>query len=171
VITLFKTFLEIILFRRGPESVPHSSALFVIVVAIWLMVGVVGIAAADSYSGSALLVDLILTITAFTLYALVINAFGKSERIIRALTAILGCGAVFGAALFGSRWLLSIWLGEDQIITAAQLILLWLLWSILVEGHIIAGAIERPRVIGFLIALAVFMAQLQLITLLQPMIA
>jgi hypothetical protein len=154
VITLFKTFLEIILFRRGPESVPHSSALFVIVVAIWLMVGVVGIAAADSYSGSALLVDLILTITAFTLYAL--------------LTAILGCGAVFGAALFGSRWLLSIWLGEDQIITAAQLILLW---SILVEGHIIAGAIERPRVIGFLIALAVFMAQLQLITLLQPMIA
>lgn len=168
MITLFKTFLEIILFRRGPESVPHSSALFAIVVAIWLMVGVVGIAAADSYSGSALLVDLILTITAFTLYALVINAFGKSERIIRALTAILGCGAVFGAALFGSRWLLSIWLGEDQIITAAQLILLW---SILVEGHIIAGAIERPRVIGFLIALAVFMAQLQLITLLQPMIA
>ena len=168
MITLFKTFLEIILFRRGPESVPHSSALFVIVVAIWLMVGVVGIAAADSYSGSALLVDLILTITAFTLYALVINAFGKSERIIRALTSILGCGAVFGAALFGSRWLLSIWLGEDQVITAAQLILLW---SILVEGHIIAGAIERPRVIGFLIALAVFMAQLQLITLLQPMIA
>lgn len=168
MITLFKTFLEIILFRRGPESVPHSSALFVIVVAIWLMVGVVGIAAADSYSGSALLVDLILTITAFTLYALVINAFGKSERIIRALTAILVCGAVFGAALFGSRWLLSIWLGEDQVITAAQLILLW---SILVEGHIIAGAIERPRVIGFLIALAVFMAQLQLITLLQPMIA
>ena len=168
MITLFKTFIEIILFRRGPESVPQSSALFVIVAAIWLMVGVVGIAASNSYSGSALLVDLVLTITAFTLYALVINAFGKSERIIRALTAILGCGAVFGAALFSSRWLLSIWLGEDQIITAAQLILLW---SILVEGHIIAGAIERPRVIGFLIALAVFIAQLQLITLLQPMIA
>jgi hypothetical protein len=168
VITLFKTFIEIILFRRGPESIPHSSALFVIVAAIWLLVGVIGIAASNSYSGSALLVDLVLTITAFTLYALVINAFGKSERIIRALTAILGCGAVFGAALFSSRWLLSTWFDENQIITFAQLILLW---SILVEGHIIAGAIERPRVIGFLIALAVFIAQLQLITILKPMIA
>ena len=168
MITLFKTFIEIILFRRGPESIPHSSALFVIVAAIWLLVGVIGIAASNSYSGSALLVDLVLTITAFTLYALVINAFGKSERIIRALTAILGCGAVFGAALFSSRWLLSTWFDENQIITFAQLILLW---SILVEGHIIAGAIERPRVIGFLIALAVFIAQLQLITILKPMIA
>ena len=168
MITLFKTFIEIILFRRGPESIPHSSALFVIVAAIWLLVGVIGIAASNSYSGSALLVDLVLTITAFTLYALVINAFGKSERIIRALTAILGCGAVFGAALFSSRWLLSTWFDENRIITFAQLILLW---SILVEGHIIAGAIERPRVIGFLIALAVFIAQLQLITILKPMIA
>ena len=168
MITLFKTFLEIILFRRGPESVPHSSVLFVIVSAIWLLVGVIGIAASNSYSGSALMVDLVLTITALTLYSLVVNAFGQSARIIRVLTAILGCGAVFGAALFSIRLLLSPWLSDDHIITAAQLILLW---SILVEGHIIAGAIERPRVIGFLIALAVFIAQLQLITVLRSMIA
>ena len=62
VLTLFKSFLEIILFRKGPDRIPHSSVLFVIVAGLWLLVGVIGIIAAENYSGSGLLVDLLLTI-------------------------------------------------------------------------------------------------------------
>jgi hypothetical protein len=47
--------------------------------------------------------------------------------------------------------------------------LIWL-WSIPVEGHIIARTIDRQWVIGFLIALAVLFAQLQLFAVLKPIL-
>jgi hypothetical protein len=105
------------------------------------------------------------TFVALSLYALVMNVFGKPERIVRALTAILGCGAVFGAALFVSRAILSMSFGEGQVNSVALLIIFW---SIAIEGHIIARTIERRWVVGFLVALTVFITQLQLISVLNP---
>jgi hypothetical protein len=58
-------------------------------------------------------------------------------------------------------------ISDNETEWAVQLI--WL-WSIPVEGHIIAHTIERPWVIGFLIALAVLFAQLQLFAVLTPML-
>ncbi len=167
VLTLFKTFFEIILLRKGPGDIPHSSTLFIVVTAIWFLVGIVAVMIVDTYKSSGLFVDLILAIVGLGIYAIVVNAFGKSERLLRCLTAILGCGIVFSVVLFSVPLVLPFLLTADEIEWAVQVI--WF-WSIPVEGHILAGTVGRPWLIGFLIALTVLFAQLQLFTVLKPML-
>jgi hypothetical protein len=43
-----------------------------------------------------------------------------------------------------------------------------LLWSVPVEGHIIARAIDRPWFVGIIMAIAVFIIQLYLYAYLDP---
>ncbi len=121
----------------------------------------------DTYDGQALLVYLILTTFGFGLYAVVVKVFERSERLLRALTAILGCGAIFGVALFAGRYVLMTFLAVEEAPLFSELILMW---SILVEGHIIARTIDRQWIIGFLIALAVLIGQLQMFAVLKPML-
>jgi hypothetical protein len=167
VLTLFKTLVEIALLRKGPDALPHSSVLLLIVAAIWIAVGAIGAMIVDTYNGQALLADLILTALGFGLYAVVVKVFERSERLLRALTAILGCGAMFGVALFAGRYVLTTFLAVEEAPLFSELILMW---SILVEGHIIARTIDRQWVIGFLIALAVLIGQLQMFAVLKPML-
>jgi len=167
VLTLFKTLIGIILLQKGPDELPHSSVLLLLVTGIWIAVGAIGAMIVDTYNGQTLLVDLILTALGFGLYAVVVKVFDRSERLLRALTAILGCGAIFGAALFAGRYILTTVLALPETPLFSELVLLW---SILVEGHIIARTIDRQWVIGFLIALAVLIGQLQMFAALKPML-
>jgi len=101
------------------------------------------------------------------LYAIVLKVFDKSERHMQALTAILGCGAIFGAALFAGRFVLTQLLSVSETAMYSEIILLW---SILIEGHIIARTIERLWFFGILMALAVFIIQLQVFAYFKPVL-
>ena len=167
VLTLFKTFVEIIFLRKGPGDIPHSPLLFVIVVAIWLLVGIVAVMVVESYQSSSFLIDLILAFVGLGIYAIVVNVFGKYARLIQCFTTILGCGIVFSILQFGGRLAFPLLLAETEV--DWLLLLIWL-WSIPVEGHIIARTIERQWFIGFLVALAVLFVQLNLLAVLKPML-
>jgi hypothetical protein len=165
VLTLFKTLVEIILLRKGPGDIPHSSTLFVIVASVWFLVGVFGVLAIETYQSSDLFVDLLLAFAGLGFYAVVISAFGRGERVLTCLTAILGCSAVFSIVLFGGRLVLPMLLTENEVNWAAGLI--WF-WSIPVEGHIIARTIERQWIIGLLVALFVLIVKQQLLAVIRP---
>ena len=167
VLTLFQTLVEIILLRKGPAELPNSSVLLLFVAGIWFAVGAIGAAVVDTYNIQALLADMMLTATGFGLYAIVLKIFERSERLLRVFIAMLGCGAVFGVALFGGRYVLTTFLSVEETSLFSQLILLW---SILVDGHIIARTIDRQLVVGFLIALAVFIAQLTAFAFFKPVL-
>lgn len=165
--TLFKTFIEIIFLQKGPDDIPQSSVLFVMVAAIWILVGIVAVMVVDSYQSSSLLIDLILALVGLGIYAVVINLFGKGARLMRCFTTILGCSIVFSIVQFGGSLAFPLLLAETEVDWA--LLLIWL-WSIPVEGHIIARTIERQWVVGFLIAFAVLFVQLNLLAVLKPML-
>jgi len=168
VLTLFKTLVEIIFLQKGPEDIPHSSALLIIVASIWLLVDAVDAVAIETYRGSALFfVDLILVFVALVLYAAVISAFGKRKRMMQFITTILGCSIIFTVVLLGGRLVFPLFLTEKEVSYAVQMI--WF-WSIPVEGHIIARTVERRWFLGFLIAFTVLVAQLQLFAVLTPML-
>jgi uncharacterized membrane protein YeaQ/YmgE (transglycosylase-associated protein family) len=168
VLTLFKTFIEIIFFRKGPGDIPHSPVLLLMVSAFWCLTDVVASMVMQSNQREGLLFDLILAAAGLAIYAFIINSFGQSERIIRCFTAILGCSVIFSAVLLLAQIALPAVLTSDETGLAVQII--WL-WSIPVEGHIIARTINRQWVFGFLIAIAVLFAQLQLFAYLNPMFA
>lgn len=165
--TLFKTFIEIILLQKGPDNIPQSSVLFVMVAAIWFLVGIVAVMVVDFYQSSSFLVDLILALVGLGIYAIVVKLFGKGARLMRCFTTILGCSIVFSIVQFGGSLTFPLLLAETEVDWA--LLLIWL-WSIPVEGHIIARTIERQWVVGFLIALAVLFVQLNLLAVLKPML-
>ena len=167
VLTLFKTFVDIILLRKGPDDIPHSSVLLVMVAAIWFLVGVGAVVVLDFYQSSSLLIDLTLALVGLGIYAIVVNQFGKGARLMRCFTAILGCSIVFSVVQFGGSLAFPLFLAETEVDWA--LLLIWL-WSIPVEGHIIARTIERQWIVGFLVAFAVLFVQLNLLAVLKPML-
>ncbi len=164
--TLLTTFLEITFFRKGPSDIPDSSLLLVITAGLWFLAGFGGVVIDDTYDGDGFLVNLILTVIGIGLYSIIVNIFGNSERFLRALTAILGCGAIFNIVYLVGQLVLENLLGVEETRIFWELILMW---SILVEGHIIARTIDRQMFIGILFAMAVFFAQLQVLVVVTPM--
>ena len=167
VLTLFKTFGEMILLRKGPDDIPHSTFLLVVVAFLWFAVGLFTVVLIESYKNSSLLIDLALAISGLAVYAAVVSAFGHRERLTRCFAALLGCSVVFSIVLYSGRLILPMMVTEHESELAVRLI--WL-WSIPVEGHIIARTIDRQWAIGFLIALAVLIGQLQLYAAFKPML-
>ena len=167
VLTLFKTFFEIILLRKGPDDIPQSPVLFVLVVALWFLVGVVAVMAIEFYQSSSLFIDLILAFVGLGIYAIVVSVFGKRARLMQCFTTILGCSIVFTIVQIGGNLVFPLFLTEIEVEWA--LLPIWL-WSIPVEGHIIARTIERQWFLGFLVAFAVLFVQLNLLAVLGPML-
>ena len=73
------------------------------------------------------------------------------------MAAIIGCGAIILLAFVVGYAVLDPLLGDGVSSAIANLIMLW---SVPVEGHIIARAIDRHWYIGILIAVGVFVLQL-----------
>ena len=81
------------------------------------------------------------------------------------MSAILGCGAMISFLFLASNVVLGYVAQETTVRLVGTLILLW---SVPVEGHIIARAIDRQWFIGIIMAIAVFIFQLYLYTYLDP---
>lgn len=89
-------------------------------------------------------------------YAAVLVVTGYSRRILQTLTSVLGCGAILTMLFVAEFVFLRPFLGEDFAGVIAALIIFW---SVPVEGHIIARAIDRHWFIGIAIAVAAFVLQ------------
>ena len=165
VLTLLKTLVEIILLRKGPEDIPHSPVLFVIVVSIWLAAGTAVIATIDVLGQTDFVVSLMTAAVALALYSAVLVFSNKTARLLSTMTAILGCGAVLQMFFVAGHVVLGALIDKN---IAALISYLILLWSVPVEGHIIARATNRYWYVGFLIAFSVFLLQIELSNFINP---
>ncbi len=167
VLSLIRTIFDIILLRKGPEALPRASVIFAIAVVLWFMSSVGAWMAVDNYSGRTFLVGFLISVIGFIIYALLINAAGKAERIQQSLSAIIACGAVISFAVLTAEAVLPLFLGKEHV---SAIITIMLLWSVPVEGHIIARAIDRVWYVGLVAASTVFIVQLFLLASLGPVI-
>jgi len=97
------------------------------------------------------------TMLGLMFYGAVIFAFGHSRRIVRALTCIIGCGAILTFLFVAEFVFFQPFLGAA---VAADIAILIVLWSVPVEGHIISRAIQQHWFVGIAIAIAAFILQL-----------
>lgn len=168
VLTLIRTLIEIILLRKGPEALPRARIILVMMVGLWLLSSVVAIVNVESYTTSTFALSLVVTLVGMIIYALLINAAGRIARLEQTLSAIIGCGSILSFVAILSEAVLPHMLGNEQV--SAIVTMIWL-WSLPVEGHIIARAIDRLWYVGFVAALMVFFVQLFLLASLGPTIA
>jgi len=143
VLPLIRTLFDIVLLRKGPEDIPRSAILLLMSLGLWLL-------AADFLNETFSL------LLAVIFYSAVVVIAGHGQRVLQTITAIVGCGALLALSFTA----VFVFLGQFVGAIALELIVyLYLMWSVSVEGHIIARAIDRHWYIGILIALAAFALQ------------
>jgi hypothetical protein len=92
-----------------------------------------------------------------SIFVTLLVSFGRRERVLQTLTAIIGCGALVTIAMLVSLVLLSPYLGARIAYIVVYLVLAW---SVLVKGHIIARAMDWHWYPGIAVAMATLLVQL-----------
>ena len=157
MLPLIRTLFDIVLMRKGPEAIPRSWLLLIMSLGLWLFSSLSGLALIERIDETDFFHGLLSGLAAIVCYAAVIVLIGHSTRLMPTVTALIGCGALIFLASVAVFVLSTPFVGERLTGLIASLISLW---SVPVEGHIIARAISRHWYIGILIAIAVFALQL-----------
>ena len=142
--------------RKGPEAVPRSWLLLIMSLGLWLFSSLSGLALIERFDETDFFHGLLSGLAGIVCYAAVIVLSGHSARLMPTVTALIGCGALIFLAFVAEFVLFMPFVGERVTGLVANLILLW---SVPVEGHIIARAIDRHWYVGILIAICVFILQ------------
>lgn len=165
MLALLETLFDIIRLRKGPDAIPYSWLVCLIALSMWLAAGLAMTVLTVEMTGRDYLVGTFTGVVGLAAYASIVVLTGHTPRLLQTVTAILGCGALLSFAFVAGTIFLTPFLSESITNLIMTLILLW---SIPVEGHIIARAIGRHWYIGIAAAMAVFIFQLFLYSLLNP---
>ena len=165
MLALLQTLFDIIRLRKGPDAIPYSWLVCLIVLSLWLFAGLVMSAVFVEMDDRDFLLGTFTGVVGLACYASIVVLSGHTPRLLQTVTAILGCGAIIGFLFVAGTLGLAPLLNEATLKFTMTLLLLW---SIPVEGHIIARAIDRPWYVGIVAAMAVFFFQLFLSLLLSP---
>lgn len=162
VLPLIKTLLDITLLRKGPDDIPRSWVLFSLILALWIFSSLAALALIEQFDESDFFLGLFSGVIGVLCYAGVVVISGLSARMLQTISAIIGCGALITLAFVAEYVLFLPFLGAVPTGLIANLILLW---SVPVEGHIIARAIDRHWYVGILVAITVFVFQYAIYTI------
>jgi len=165
MLALVETLFAIIRLKKGPDAIPYSWFLCLITMTMWLFAGLAMTAMTEELGEADFLLGTFTGVAGLACYASIIVLSGHIPRLLQTVTAILGCGAVLSLLFIVGNVLLPPLLGASVTDLVVTLVLLW---SIPVEGHIIARAIDRHWYVGIVAAMAVFVFQLFLYSLLNP---
>ena len=165
MLALIQTLFDIVRLRKGPDAIPHSGFVFGLVVVLWLLSSVVMTITTEELSDRSFLIGLVVSLIGLACYASVVIVAGRGARILQTVAAVLGCGALLNLMFVAGNLALTPLVGSNLTNIIVTLILFW---SIPVEGHIVARAIDRHWYVGIVIAMAVFVFQLIIFGLLNP---
>jgi hypothetical protein len=156
MLALFLTLFDIVRLRKGPEAIPYSWVLCLVVLTLWLLAGFAIALATESIDDQDFLNSTFTGVVALACYAAIVVSSGHTPRLLQTATAILGCGALISFLYLVETVVLGALVGEPVTTLIAMLIVFW---SVPVEGHIIARAIDRHWYVGIVAAMAVFVFQ------------
>lgn len=169
VLALIQTLLDIMRLRKGPDAIPRSRVVLLVVVGLWVVADILSVMASPKVAMDRRVVGWAITLVALVLFAVIVQFYRRSERILQMMTALIGCTAVF-------TFVLTIVVGVSGLMSTESPMQLGfvaaifgvMLWSVLVDGHILSRTIDQPRIVGVMIALSIFLLQLYLLELAFP---
>jgi hypothetical protein len=142
--------------RKGPEQIPDSWLVFLfslLLMAFATFVAATLINLGEDYSH---LLTFATNLLGIAIYSAVLLAAGFIRRFVPILSALVACGSILSLLFVAAYVMLSPFLGGNFAVIIATLIIIW---SIPVEGHIIARGIEQHWYVGIVIAMIVFSVQ------------
>lgn len=153
-----RIFVDIVLWRRGPQDLPASGLLVLITLAAYVAVTVVQLLMLDEPAATWLffLVGDPLLLMAWVW--LVLRLFGHADRYVQTASAVLGTGALLGLAVYLPLQLIVIGSGQAPTSSLAQVLgLLLVVVFALVTGRILKLATDSNLFTGIAVALTYFL--------------
>ena len=148
-----KVFLDIVLWRRGPQDLPKSGLLVVLTLLAYELVNLLQIALMEVTVAELVLYLVIDPLLLMGGLWLVMKLFGRTERWPQAVSAVLGCSALMAVMISIPMVLLVGATAAAQPPPWLQLLALFLVGAfILVVGRIIQLATESNLLTGSAIA-------------------
>lgn len=146
MLQIFRLFLDIVLWRRGPQDVPQSQLVLAIAALTYVAVSALQLVITHEEQ-IRYVAGLVVEPLLFGGWIwLVLAIFGRRARFAQTLTAIFGASALLSLLivllLLAQRWFA---MSDESLSTAA---LGWLIVFVLVTGRIIMVAVDRGLLTG-----------------------
>ncbi|MCP5159023.1 MAG: hypothetical protein H6974_07470 [Gammaproteobacteria bacterium] len=149
---LFNLFLDICLFRKGPQHIPISVTLLKVCILAYGLSSLLVLVLSTPASVAILQILLDLLLLSGLLY-LALTLYQYPQRFEQTLSALTGTGALMGLlALPLISWIVQQQPGNDTQLPSILLLVL-MVWSIAIMAHILRQAFETSVWIGALYAL------------------
>jgi len=142
--------------RKGPEQVPDSWLVFLFALIMMQFASFVAATLINLGEDYSHLLTFITNLLSVGIYAAILFVTGFFHRFVPIVSAILACGSILTLLFVAAYVMLSPFLGGNLAAIVATLIIIW---SVPVEGHIIARGIGQHWYIGIVIAMIVFILQ------------
>jgi len=153
-----RIFVDIVLWRRGPQDLPASSLLLGISVAAYVAVSAVQLALLGETAATWLLFIVVDPLLLGAWVWLVLQLYGHRERFVQTVSAVFGTGAVLGIGLYLPLQLIVTGLGYEPASGLAQFFALLLVVAFaLVTGRIIKLATDSNLFTGIAVSLTYFL--------------
>ena len=164
-----QTLLNVALRKKGPEDLPDSRFLlgltFVVYLLLQVPLGWIAYGPSDVMV-STIVVSVFLVISG--LWVLLVLT-GHRSRYRQSLTAMLGTSALLSAlSIPFSLWRDITMNYESGVALPSTIIFAILVWSLVIDGHIISRAISKSFGIGLMIAVAFFFLHTAVLFELMP---
>jgi hypothetical protein len=149
MLKLLQTFLEIALWRKGPQDLPASRALALTVLLVYVAIGFVRVRLFDlNLRAATVNIGVDVLMLSVWLYA-VLAFFGRRQRFIQTMTATLGVGVLM--QLLDTLMLV---LDQGDAYADNWLFIRFVLVA-LIMGRILMHALERGLVTGIALTIAI----------------
>ncbi len=142
--------------RKGPEQIPDSWLVFLFSLLLMQFASFVAATLINMGEDYSHLLTLVTNLLGIGIYAAILFATGYIKRFLPILSAVIACGSILSLLFVAAYVMLNPFLGTNLAVIIATLIIIW---SVPVEGHIIAKGIEQHWYIGIVIAMIVFSLQ------------
>ncbi len=178
--SILKLYLDIALLRRGPEDVPSSKPLLYGTLAVFVLLNAVLTVAFRPSVGNWL--PQLLVSVGFTLlwYRVLLGVFGRVERYLQTMTAVLGFGCIITPVLLPLVGAMAPYMEASAAVAGQQaaapevppfvmLLLPVFVYLLYVSARIVRAAIERPMFqCVMLVLLQTFLEPLLLLAIFGP---
>lgn len=166
---LVRAFADIAIRRSGPQDLPASGLLLGLTVVTYLLTQLPLALMLPGTVARALQMMLADTLLIGGSLALLLWLTGRMPRYRQTATAVFGTSALLSLMTIPFYlWRTGLSAAQLDAALPTAAILMILVWSFVVGGHILAQALSRPFALGLMIAIAYFFVHTNILLMLVP---
>ncbi|MBB6095709.1 hypothetical protein HNQ60_004600 [Povalibacter uvarum] len=154
MLKLLQTFLDIALWRKGPQDLPASQFLVALALAMYVAASFIQVQLLGLQLRTVIVVVVVDAIMMILWPWAVLSFFRRSERFMQTLTAMLGVGVLLALADIGVRVLQIMMAGPEQKPYIAWLFIRFVALA-LIQGRIFMHALGQGLLTGMALTVAI----------------